>query len=60
MQVNHFLEISAQKYPAKPAVWYQNRWQTYGEIDLLTNKLGNYLKDCKIGKGDRVALMLEN
>lgn len=60
MQVNQFLEQSAQKYPDKKAVWYKNQWRTYREIDLLANKLGNHLKDCGVGKGDRVALLVEN
>jgi len=60
MQVNHFLEMAVQKYPDKHAVWYNNDWQTYAQIDLLSNKLGNFLKDNGIQRGDRVALLMEN
>jgi len=45
MQVNQFLEISAQKYPDKHAVCYHNQWKTFAEIDILSNKVGNYLRE---------------
>jgi len=60
MQVNQFLENSEQKYPAKNAVWYRDRWMTYSEIDTLSNKLGMYLKEAGIKRGDRVAFLYEN
>jgi len=60
MQVNNFLENSAQKYPEKKAVWYQNEWKTYGEIESASNKVANYLRDIGIKRGDRVALLYEN
>ena len=33
---------------------------TYSEIDLQSNKIGNYLKDAGIRRGDQVALLYEN
>jgi len=60
MQVNNFLEKSAQKYPDKPAVWFDKKWMTYSEIDIYANKVGNYLKRAGVQKGDRVALLFEN
>ena len=60
MQINHFLENAAQKYPDKEALWYKEEWMTYGAIDRLSNKLGNYLKETGIRRGDRVAILYEN
>jgi len=60
MQVNNFLESSTQKYPDKNAIWYNNEWMTFSQIDILSNKLGNYLKETGIQRGDRVALLYEN
>ena len=60
MQINHLLELSAEKYPDKDAVWYNNQWKTFSEIDTLSNKVGNYLKENGIKRGDRVALLYEN
>ena len=60
MQVHYLLENSAQKYPDKKAVWYKEEWRTYSEIDSLSNKLGGYLKEVGIKRGDRVVLLYEN
>jgi long-chain acyl-CoA synthetase len=60
MLVNNFLENSAQKFPDKQAAWYKNQWMTYGEIELLANKVAHFLIESKISCGDRVALLLEN
>ena len=60
MKINHFLELSAQRYPNKNAVYYKNQWLSFAEIDILANKVGNYLKKNGIQRGDRVALLFEN
>lgn len=60
MQVNNFLECSTQKHPDKNAIWYNNEWMTFSRIDILSNKLGNYLKETGIHRGDRVGLLYEN
>jgi len=60
MQINHFLENAAERYPDKKAVWYKNEWMTYAEIETLSNKLANYLKEVRISRGDRVAILYEN
>lgn len=60
MQINAFLEQSAEFFPDKKAVWYKDEWKTFGQLDTLSNKLGNYLKDVGICRGDRVALLYEN
>ena len=60
MQINEFLENSAQNYPDTQAVWYKDRWMTYAEINTLANKMANYLKEVGISRGDRVAILYEN
>lgn len=60
MLVHHLLEASAGRTPERPAVWYQDRWTTYAEVDGRSNKLANSLKDNGISRGDRVALLYEN
>ena len=60
MQINQFLETSAEKYPDKKAAWYKNEWMTFGNIELQSNKVANYLKEIGIARGDRVALLFEN
>jgi long-chain acyl-CoA synthetase len=60
MQINHFLENTVQKYPDKEAVWHNDKWMTYAEIDTLSNKIANYLKEVGVCRGDRVAILYEN
>ncbi|MHC4539673.1 MAG: class I adenylate-forming enzyme family protein [Planctomycetota bacterium] len=60
MQINNFLEDAAWKFPDNKAVWYKGCWTSYGQIDVLANKLANYLKEIGISRGDRVAILYEN
>jgi acyl-CoA synthetase (AMP-forming)/AMP-acid ligase II len=60
LQVNHFLSNSANSFPDKKAVWYKDNWLTYYEIESLSNKLSNYLKERGITRGDRISILLEN
>jgi len=57
MQVNQFLEDSTENFPDKDAIWYDNKWLTYSEIDALSNKVSNFLKSNQIKRGDRVAIL---
>ncbi len=60
MQINKFLENSAQNHPDTQAVWYKDQWMDYAEIDILSNKVANYLKEVGVSRGDRVAILYEN
>jgi len=60
MQINEFLEQSAETFPDKKAVRYKDEWKTFAQLDTLSNKVGNYLKGAGICRGDRVALLYEN
>jgi len=60
MLVQHFLESSACNSPDKIALVCGNRRLTYGEIDLLANRLAHSLRAEGIERGDRVAVYLEN
>ena len=60
MQIHHFLEKSADIFPDKPAVWYQDSWTTNAQIDSSSNKVANYLIDAGVKRGDRVAILYEN
>jgi non-ribosomal peptide synthetase component E (peptide arylation enzyme) len=50
MQINNFLEDAAWKFPDNKAVWYKGCWTSYGQIDVLANKLANYLKEIGISR----------
>jgi long-chain acyl-CoA synthetase len=60
MLINHLLEDSADRFPGKPAVWFQGDWKTYSQIDSMANRLANYLISIGICRGDRVAILYEN
>jgi len=60
MQVNRFLEDSAQRNPGAGAAWHEGRWMRYGEIESLANRAANSLIENGVRRGDRVALLLEN
>ena len=60
MQINHFLENSARRFPERHAVWFQGKWKTYAQIDAMANRLANYLISAGVEKGDRVAILYEN
>ncbi|MCP4218865.1 MAG: acyl--CoA ligase [bacterium] len=60
MQINRFLEQSAEKFPDRPAAWCKNQWKTFAQLENMSNQVGNYLKENGIKRGDRVALLFEN
>jgi long-chain acyl-CoA synthetase len=60
MQVHHFLENSADRFPERPAVWYRGVWTTYAGTNALADKIARALTENGVGRGDRVALLYEN
>ena len=60
MLVHQFLEKSANKFPDKESVVYNQQRISFRELDNLANQLANRLLEVGIKKGDRVAFVLEN
>jgi long-chain acyl-CoA synthetase len=60
MQVESFLERSAQRYPDKIALICGGRRLSYKEVDENVNKLAHSIRNEGIAPGDRVAVYLEN
>jgi long-chain acyl-CoA synthetase len=60
MLLNHFLENSAETFPDKMALVCQKEKLTYQEIDKSANRLAWGLKEAGVGRGERVAIFLEN
>ena len=58
--IQHFLQNSAQQYPDKNALWYKDKWITYGEIDRMSDAVAFWLRSTGTKQGDRVAILLEN
>jgi acyl-CoA synthetase (AMP-forming)/AMP-acid ligase II len=60
MLVHNFIQSAAQRFPENNAVWYNNQWMTYGQLDILSNRLATYFIEINIQKGDRIAILLDN
>jgi long-chain acyl-CoA synthetase len=60
MLVHHFLELSAERFPERPAIWYQGAWTTFAQTNALAGRIARALKENGVGRGDRVALLYEN
>jgi acyl-CoA synthetase (AMP-forming)/AMP-acid ligase II len=56
MIIGEALPRNAQHFPNKPAIVDQNKSITHLELHLRTNRLGNYLVNQGIRRGDRVAV----
>ena len=60
MQVESFLELSARQWPDKTALVCGDRRVTYAELEQTANRLAHGLIAEGVGRGDRVAVHLEN
>lgn len=60
MQVEEFLETSAQRFPEKIALVVDTQRLTYRYLDEQANRLAHSLVALGVGRGDRVAICLDN
>ena len=60
MQVEEFLEQSAERYPDKVALICGNERLTYAAIDARCNQLANALLQSGLSRWDRVAIYMDN
>ena len=58
--VYSYLVDSFRKYPNNIAVYYYGAEFTYAELEAVTNKLANGLKEIGVEKGDRVVIHMDN
>ena len=54
------LEVSAARYPDKPAFLFFGKPLTYAELKAQAERLAGWLQAQGVGAGDRVALYLQN
>ena len=60
MLVNQFLELSAEGSPDKVALVCGDQRLTYAEVEQLSNRAANALRELGVRRGDRVGIWLEN
>ncbi|MFT4415095.1 AMP-binding protein [Fredinandcohnia humi] len=58
--IQTYLKNTAQEFPQKIAIHFQGKELTFSEVYEESLKLGNYLVQLGLTKGDRVAIMLPN
>ena len=54
------LEVSARRWPNKPAYVFLGRTITYGELHRQVEALAGWLQSRGVRKGDRVLVFLQN
>ncbi len=55
------LDVSAKRFPDKPAIIFYDRRLTYSELHRQVDALAGYLQhECGIAKGDRILLDMQN
>lgn len=60
MTVNNLLAKNVEQNEGKVYVYFRDQSKTYGEFDLITNRVANGLIFLGVKKGDRVSIMLPN
>ena len=60
MTVNELLAKNVEHHPEKVYVYFRDQALTYGEFDLITNKIANGLVKLGVKKGNKVSIMLPN
>jgi len=59
--IAELLRWRARRHPELPAIWYQGRTRTFGELDESTSALADGLvRDLGVRPGDRVAILDKN
>ena len=60
MNTTDFLTISAAIVPDRPAIIFEGKTFTFGQLNERVNRLANSLVKMGVKKGDRVALLQVN
>jgi len=60
MTFGSYIEVSAKKYPNRPALIFEDKTLTYSELNERANRVANALLKRGIRKGDKVSIYMEN
>lgn len=60
MNITQHVERAAKFFPDRPAILFEGRQLSYGELNAQANRLANALKANGVQRGDRVSLYLPN
>ena len=54
------VRVHGRERPTDPAIHYEGRTLTFGDLDVRSNRLANALRAAGVGAGDRVAFLEKN
>jgi 2-aminobenzoate-CoA ligase len=54
------VDRNAKRFPDRPAIYYEDKKITWGELEVAVNKAGNALLALGVGHNDRVGLYMPN
>ncbi|MBI4558897.1 MAG: long-chain fatty acid--CoA ligase [Candidatus Hydrogenedentes bacterium] len=60
LNLAHYLDISAQRYPEKTALMLDEFRMTYRDLAVAAKRVAHVLRDKGVKKGDKVAMMIPN
>ena len=60
MSLGSELEYQAVALPDSPALIFEDRTITFGELNALANRYANYFNTLGLKKGDVAAILMEN
>ncbi len=60
LAIGDIIELNADKYGKRPAILYEDRRLTYQQLNNWSNRIAHYLIARGIGRGDVLALAMEN
>ena len=58
--VHHFLEDSFFRFPDKKALFINEQWYTFAQIEKRANQLARFFMELGVKRGDRVAFYIDN
>ena len=60
LYVSDHFQKTAQKYPNKVAIMFEEHQLTFREVDELSNRIANILRDAGLCHGNTAAVFMEN
>ena len=60
LSLGTLIERNAERYGDRPAILYDDRRITYGELNAWANRIAHFFRTQGLQKGDRIAILLEN
>lgn len=60
LHISDLFQETVDKYPNKTAIIFEDRRITFRELDEMSNRIANLLRDAGLKHGDTAAMFMEN